>query len=73
MPPEARHFVYWDPGLRFAKVKMASTGTILSNRVIAPISPGATNPGTTAGDYIVTVTATDGATTATTAVSVTVK
>jgi uncharacterized protein YceK len=45
----------------------------INSRVIAPISPGATNPGTTAGDYIVAVTGTNGATTATTAVSVTVK
>jgi hypothetical protein len=45
----------------------------INSRVIAPISPGATNPGTTAGDYIVAVTGTSGATTATTAVSVTVK
>jgi hypothetical protein len=45
----------------------------INSRVIAPISPGPTNPGTTAGDYIVAVTGTNGATTATTAVSVTVK
>jgi hypothetical protein len=45
----------------------------INSRVIAPISPGATNSGTTAGDYIVAVTGTNGTTTATTAVSVTVK
>ncbi len=45
----------------------------IDSRVIAPISPGATHPGTTAGDYIVAVTGTSGATTATTAVSVTAK
>jgi hypothetical protein len=45
----------------------------INSRGIAPINPGATNPGTTAGDYIVAVTGTNGATTATTAVSVTVK
>jgi hypothetical protein len=53
-------------------VGAAGCGAI-DSRVIAPISPGATNPGTTAGDYIVAVTGTNGATTATTAVSVTVK
>lgn len=45
----------------------------INSRVIAPISPGATNSGTTAGDYIVAVTGTNDATTVTTAVSVTVK
>ena len=50
----------------------AGCGTI-NSRIIAPISPGATNPGTTSGEYIVAVTGTNGATTATTAVSVTVK
>jgi hypothetical protein len=45
----------------------------INSRVIAPANPGATNPGTTTGDYIVAVTGADGATTATTAVSVTVK
>jgi hypothetical protein len=45
----------------------------INSRVTAPISPGATNSGTTAGDYIVAVTGAGGAATATTAVSVTVK
>jgi hypothetical protein len=44
-----------------------------NSQVIASISSGATNPGTTAGDYIVAVTGANGVTTATTAVSVTVK
>jgi hypothetical protein len=45
----------------------------INSRVIAPTSPGTPNPGTAAGNYIVAVTGTSGATTATTAVSVTVK
>jgi hypothetical protein len=45
----------------------------INSRIIAPISPGVTSPGTTAGEYIVAVTGTNGATTAATAVSVTVK
>jgi hypothetical protein len=45
----------------------------INSRVIAPTSLGTANPGTAAGNYIVAVTGTSGATTATTAVSVTVK
>jgi hypothetical protein len=45
----------------------------INSRVITPISPGTTGPGTAPGNYIVAVTGTSGATTATTAVSVTVK
>jgi hypothetical protein len=45
----------------------------MNNRAIAPTSPGTTNPGTAPGNYIIAVTGTSGATTATTAVSVSVK
>jgi hypothetical protein len=45
----------------------------INSRAIAPTSSGAANSGTTAGNYLVAVTGTSGATTATTAVSVTVK
>ncbi|MGC1296053.1 MAG: hypothetical protein WA869_13545, partial [Alloacidobacterium sp.] len=50
----------------------AGCGTI-NSRVIAPTSPGTPNLGTAAGNYLVAVTGTNGATTATTAVSVAVK
>jgi len=45
----------------------------INSRVIAPIGPGTTNARTAPGNYIVAVTGTSGATTTTTAVSVTVK
>jgi len=45
----------------------------INSRVITPIGPGTTNARTAPGNYIVAVTGTSGATTTTTAVSVTVK
>jgi trimeric autotransporter adhesin len=53
-------------------VGAAGCGAI-NSQVIAPSNPGATNRGTTTGDYIVAVTGANGAITATTAVGVTVK
>jgi hypothetical protein len=53
-------------------VGAAGCGAI-NSQVIAPTNPGATNRGTTTGDYIVAVTGANGAITATTAVGVTVK
>ena len=59
--------------LMLAVIAGAVGCSAVNSRVIAPTSPGAGNPGTTAGNYIVAVTGTSGATTATTAVNVTVK
>jgi len=53
-------------------VGAAGCGAI-NSQVIVPTKPDATNRGTTTGDYIVAVTGANGATTATTVVSVTVK
>jgi hypothetical protein len=59
--------------LALATIAGAAGCGAINSRVIAPTSPGAANPGTTAGNYIVAVTGTSGTTTVTTAVSVTVK
>jgi hypothetical protein len=59
--------------LALATIAGAAGCSAMDSRVIAPTSPGAPNPGTTAGDYIVAVTGTSGAVMATTAVSVSVK
>ena len=66
----------WQPLLSLLMIATfagAAGCSAINSRVIAPTSPGAANPGTTAGNYIVAVTGTSGATTATTAVNVTVK
>ena len=66
----------WQPLLSLLMIATfagAAGCSAINSRVISPTSPGAANPGTTAGNYIVAVTGTSGATTATTAVNVTVK
>jgi len=59
--------------LALATIAGAVGCSAINSRAIVPTSPGAPNPGTTAGDYIVAVTGTSGAAMATTAVSVSVK
>jgi hypothetical protein len=59
--------------LMLATIAGAAGCSAINGRVVAPTSSGAANSGTTAGNYLVAVTGTSGATTATTAVSVTVK
>jgi hypothetical protein len=66
----------WQPLLCLlvlASIAGAAGCSAINSRAIAPINPGAANPGTAAGDYIVAVTGTNGAATAATAVSVSVK
>lgn len=66
----------WQPLLCLlvlATIAGAAGCSAVNSRALAPINPGAANPGTAAGDYIVAVTGTSGTVTAATAVSVSVK